>query len=138
VLQSSVNSSLPPTPIDVVGTPACADDLAGPIVWNANPLNTVTPNDVIVALYAASGNPSQDQSVGRFPVNPLLTLAEQPNAGAGPALQPAYGYTPLISTSFGPGGGAAGTYGSPAPFSFTTGGGPGEGVVVLIGLKPLL
>jgi len=137
VFQRSVNSSAPPTPIDVIGTGSCADNASGTTVWNANTITTATANDVLVALYAASGAPSQNQSVGLFAGNPLLTLSLQPNAGAGPAVQPAYGYTQLISSSFGPGGGAAGTYGSPTPFSFTTGLGPGEGVVVVIGLKPL-
>jgi hypothetical protein len=127
VFQRNVSNS---SPIDVVGNPVCAPAPAN-LSFNIPAITTLTLNDLIVALYGASGGPGRNQGLAFSPGNPffpLLTL--EPNAANGPVLQPAYNYSTNISPEFG----ALGSYG---PLVITTQPGPSEAVGVLVGLKPL-
>lgn len=115
----------PSSPLDVVQqTPSCSLGSAGSIL-TAQPITTLTTNDVLIAAFAAAGARNDISLTVGSPLGPVVG---QDNTSFGPADFNAYGITTQLSPDFG----EPGTYG---PYTARQAA-SGESLAVIISAKP--
>jgi hypothetical protein len=113
------------SPLDVVQqTPSCSVGSAGSII-TAQPITTMTTNDVLIAAFAAAGSRNDISLAVGSPLGPVVG---QDNGSLGPADFNAFGITTQLSPDFG----EPGTYG---PYNAKQAA-SGVSLAVIISAKP--